>query len=154
MKLPRLCNMCIRQNYTNDFITTLYLNDGSNIRTSNDNIYENTANMFIGIGIDNTNMNTNMNMNTNTNMNTNMNTNNIMYETSNNLLYEDQDSLSLDNPVSIAGFEHLVIVDKIHRVYENSQYYDDIQYIIGTLISLYGIYYFICESISAIYNKK
>jgi hypothetical protein len=77
-----------------------------------------------------------------------------MYETSNNLLYEDQYSLSLDNPVSIADFEHLVIIDNIHKVYENSQYYDDIQYIIGTLISLYGIYYFISESISAIYNNK
>jgi hypothetical protein len=134
--------MCIRQNYTNDFITTLYLNDEGNMRTSNDNIYENTANMFIGIGIDNTNTNTNTN------------TNNIMYETSNNLLYEDQYGLSLDNPISIADFEHLVIIDNIHKVYENSQYYDDIQYIISTLISLYGIYYFIRESISAIYNKK
>ncbi len=85
---------------------------------------------------------------------------NIMYENifannnSDNIMNQSIYDISMTIPVSVADFEYLRIADEIHRQYKNSEYYDNIQYIVGTLLSLYGIYYFIRSTIASIYKKN
>jgi len=85
---------------------------------------------------------------------------NIMYENIfannniDNIMNQSIYDISMTIPVSVADFEYLRIADEIHRQYKNSEYYDNIQYIVGTLLSLYGIYYFIRSTIASIYKKN
>lgn len=85
---------------------------------------------------------------------------NIMYENifannnNDNIMNQSIYDISMTIPVSVADFEYLRIADEIHRQYKNSEYYDNIQYIVGTLLSLYGIYYFIISTIASIYKKN
>jgi len=85
---------------------------------------------------------------------------NIMYENifannnNDNIMNQSIYDISMTIPVSVADFEYLRIADEIHRQYKNSEYYDNIQYIVGTLLSLYGIYYFIRSTIASIYKKN
>jgi hypothetical protein len=50
-------------------------------------------------------------------------------------------------------FEYLQLLDTIKINHENMKQYENIQYIIGTILSLYGIYYFTCKIIDSIYKK-
>lgn len=50
-------------------------------------------------------------------------------------------------------FEYLQLLDTIKVNHENMKQYENIQYIIGTIISIYGIYYFVCKIIDSIYKK-
>lgn len=85
---------------------------------------------------------------------------NIMYENIfannniDNIMNQSIYDISMTIPVSVADFEYLRIADEIHRRYKNSEYYDNIQYIVGTLLSLYGIYYVIRSTIASIYKKN
>lgn len=85
---------------------------------------------------------------------------NIMYENifannnGDNIMNQSIYDISMTIPISVADFEYLRIADEIHRQYKNSEYYDNIQYIVGTLLSLYGIYYFIRSTIASIYKKN
>lgn len=85
---------------------------------------------------------------------------NIMYENifannnNDNIMNQSIYDISMTIPISVADFEYLRIADEIHRQYKNSEYYDNIQYIVGTLLSLYGIYYFIRSTIASIYKKN
>jgi hypothetical protein len=84
---------------------------------------------------------------------------NIMYENifvnnnGDNIMNQSIDDISMTLPISVADFEYLRIADEIHRQYKHSEFYDNIQYIVGTLLSLYGFYYFISRTIAAIYKK-
>jgi|AntAceMinimDraft_16_1070373.scaffolds.fasta_scaffold689293_1 hypothetical protein len=55
--------------------------------------------------------------------------------------------------IPITDVEYLTVLDKIHITYQNSDSYDNILYVIGTMISLYSIYYFIVETIESYYKK-
>lgn len=50
-------------------------------------------------------------------------------------------------------FEYLHLIDKIQMNHQNMEQYENIQYIIGTILSLYGIYYFVCKIVDSIYKK-
>lgn len=50
-------------------------------------------------------------------------------------------------------FEYLQLLDTIKVNHENMKQYENIQYIIGSIISIYGIYYFVCKIIDSIYKK-
>jgi len=52
-----------------------------------------------------------------------------------------------------ADFEYLHLIDKIQMNRENMEQYENIQYIIGTILSLYGIYYFVSRIFDSIYKK-
>jgi hypothetical protein len=53
-----------------------------------------------------------------------------------------------------ADFEYLHLIDKIQMNHQNMEQYENIQYIIGTILSLYGIYYFVCKIVDSIYKKN
>lgn len=52
-----------------------------------------------------------------------------------------------------ADFEYLHLLNKIQTNRENMEQYENIQYIIGTILSLYGIYYFVCKIFDSICKK-
>jgi hypothetical protein len=52
-----------------------------------------------------------------------------------------------------ADFEYLHLIDKIQMNRENMEQYENIQYIIGTILSLYSIYYFVSRIFDSIYKK-
>mgnify|MGYP007096400678 FL=1 len=52
-----------------------------------------------------------------------------------------------------ADFEYLHLIDKIQMNRENMEQYENIQYIIGTILSLYGIYYFVSRIFDSICKK-
>lgn len=55
----------------------------------------------------------------------------------------------------IVDFEYLHIIDRIKNQNNNiDMLYDDIQYIIGVLVSLYGLYYFIIKILQSIQLQK
>mgnify|MGYP003682574039 FL=1 len=53
----------------------------------------------------------------------------------------------------VITFEYLTLVDEIHNKYKNSDIYGNIIYVMGTLISLYGIYNFIIQTVVSFYKK-
>ncbi len=50
-------------------------------------------------------------------------------------------------------FEYLQILNTIKINHERIDRYENIQYIIGTILAIYGIYYFVCKIIISIYKK-
>ena len=54
-------------------------------------------------------------------------------------------------PVTL--FEYLILADEIHNKYKNSDIYGNIIYVMGTLISLYGIYNCIIQTVVSFYKK-
>lgn len=50
-------------------------------------------------------------------------------------------------------FEYLHLIDQIHVGYKENEQYENIQYIIGTILSLYGIYYFVSRIFDSICKK-
>ena len=50
-------------------------------------------------------------------------------------------------------FEYLRLIKQLNLEYKQSVLYENIQYLIGTIISLYGIYYFVSKSIVSICKK-
>ena len=50
-------------------------------------------------------------------------------------------------------FEYLHLINQIQQDYKENEQYENIQYIIGTIISIYGIYYFVSKIIDSIYKK-
>ncbi len=56
--------------------------------------------------------------------------------------------------LSVMYFENLQIFDELHNRYKNNDVYKNLQYILGTLVSLYGIYYFVVRSVEYVYKKK
>lgn len=50
-------------------------------------------------------------------------------------------------------FEYLHLINQNHLGYKDNEQYENIQYIIGTIISIYGIYYFVSKIIGSMYKK-
>ena len=50
-------------------------------------------------------------------------------------------------------FEYLHLINQIHLGYKENEQYENIQYIIGTILSLYGIYYFVSRIFDSICKK-
>ena len=50
-------------------------------------------------------------------------------------------------------FEYLHLINQIQQSYKENEQYENIQYIFGTIISIYGIYYFVSKIIDSIYKK-
>jgi hypothetical protein len=51
------------------------------------------------------------------------------------------------------GFEYLHLINQMQQDYKENEQYENIQYIFGTIISIYGIYYFVSKIIDSIYKK-
>ena len=59
------------------------------------------------------------------------------------------------NHVSMVYFEYLHLIDRIKNQYDNNHMlYHDIQYAIGVLTSLYGIYYFVIKILQSVSHYK
>ena len=50
-------------------------------------------------------------------------------------------------------FEYLHLINQNQLGYKDNEQYENIQYIFGTIISIYGIYYFVSKIIDSIYKK-
>jgi len=50
-------------------------------------------------------------------------------------------------------FEYLHLINQMQQDYKENEQYENIQYIFGTIISIYGIYYFVSKIIDSIYKK-
>lgn len=50
-------------------------------------------------------------------------------------------------------FEYLHLINQMQQDYKENEQYENIQYIIGTIISIYGIYYFVSKFIGSMYKK-
>lgn len=88
--------------------------------------------------------------------------NNIAYYDNNpntpqNVIINQHDNLMNDyNPsyLPFICFEYLQLLDELHTRYKNNNVYNKLQYILGTMISIYGIYYVVARIVDSVYKKK
>lgn len=80
------------------------------------------------------------------------------------VLYIDSNNNNIDTPeialltytpvrLPIMGYEYLHLIDELRTQCQNSEYYENIQYIMGTIASLYGIYYFASRIVTSMCKK-
>ena len=76
----------------------------------------------------------------------------------NDIISIGQNNIHIDNYIGrlpIVDFEYLHIIDRIKNQNNNiDMLYDEIQYIIGILVSLYGIYYFVVKILESVSHYK
>lgn len=69
----------------------------------------------------------------------------------------EENNIHIDNYIGrlpVVDFEYLHIIERIKNQTNRDMLYDEIQYIIGILVSLYGIYYFVVKILQSVQLQK